>query len=510
MAMTKPTSEQVTFLQTGTGASARTVDSKLKDSVDIRDYGAVDGIGVDNTTPLNNAYAAAKANKCRLNIPVGIWRFTSQLLWNQGVDVCGAHHEYCVLLKDGAFDGIKITDTGANISGFYVKGHTANTGAGIVLIGTNYNDIHDIQVSYHGGVGIKYDYTSTANSAISFVTLRRATISSNGAGGILLDGTGAASPIEYCNVCSFHDLSIQSNTGVGFNQIGQNTSGYHAGSNIVIENNTGGGMNLCGIQSTFNSVYTESNTGYDLNLDTTTTRNYVDLVNKTITPFDRGTDNTVRDGLFLSAKYITPLPKYTIAGSGSTQTISGGHSSTVGNNNGGDLTLAGGNASGTGRIGYVILSTGQLQFPVTQAPTTEANTLDDYEEGSWSPVMTSTGATFTYSSEGKYQKVGDRVTVTGYFATSGVATGTTTNAFSVTGLPFTSAAFTNGFPVVIANPTNIDWIVGALQLVGVVPTSSTSIVFSWATASNVTQLLASAVDNNGTVLSFTCKYQTTQ
>ena len=30
MAMTKPTSEQVTFLQTGTGATAQTVDAKLE------------------------------------------------------------------------------------------------------------------------------------------------------------------------------------------------------------------------------------------------------------------------------------------------------------------------------------------------------------------------------------------------------------------------------------------------------------------------------------------------
>jgi hypothetical protein len=61
MAMTKPTSEQVTFLQTGTGATARTVDAKLKDTVSVKDFGAVgDGVA-DDTTAFVNAFATGKA-----------------------------------------------------------------------------------------------------------------------------------------------------------------------------------------------------------------------------------------------------------------------------------------------------------------------------------------------------------------------------------------------------------------------------------------------------------------
>ena len=54
MAMTKPTSEQVTFLQTGTGATTRTVDAKLKDTVSAKDFGAV-GDGVTNDYAAINA-----------------------------------------------------------------------------------------------------------------------------------------------------------------------------------------------------------------------------------------------------------------------------------------------------------------------------------------------------------------------------------------------------------------------------------------------------------------------
>ena len=61
MPQTKPTSEQVTFLQAGTGATQRTALAKLRDTVSVKDFGAVgDGVA-DDTTAFVNAFATGKA-----------------------------------------------------------------------------------------------------------------------------------------------------------------------------------------------------------------------------------------------------------------------------------------------------------------------------------------------------------------------------------------------------------------------------------------------------------------
>ena len=80
-----------------------------------------------------------------------------------------------------------------------------------------------------------------------------------------------------------------------------------------------------------------------------------------------------------------------------------------------------------------------ITFPATQSASSDANTLDDYEEGTWTPAFISTGATFAYSQQyGSYIKVGSLVTLQMRLRTNS-ATGTLTNAVSVTGIPFSSA-----------------------------------------------------------------------
>jgi len=71
--------------------------------------------------------------------------------------------------------------------------------------------------------------------------------------------------------------------------------------------------------------------------------------------------------------------------------------------------------------------------------TAAANALDDYEEGTWTPTYSSTGATFTYLGQGgAYTKIGRQVWAQFYVRVT--ATGTLTNTVIIDGLPFTSSS----------------------------------------------------------------------
>lgn len=67
-----------------------------------------------------------------------------------------------------------------------------------------------------------------------------------------------------------------------------------------------------------------------------------------------------------------------------------------------------------------------ITFPATQVASADANTLDDYEEGTWTPAITggSTAGTTTYVAQnGKYTKIGNMVVASGFVEISAM-TGT--------------------------------------------------------------------------------------
>ena len=94
-------------------------------------------------------------------------------------------------------------------------------------------------------------------------------------------------------------------------------------------------------------------------------------------------------------------------------------------------------------VGNAIPSTSGagITFPATQSASSNANTLDDYEEGSWSPTWlgSTTNPTVTYDVNrmGRYTKIGNVVYVSARVGISTIAGGSG-NA-NIGGLPFTVA-----------------------------------------------------------------------
>jgi hypothetical protein len=82
-----------------------------------------------------------------------------------------------------------------------------------------------------------------------------------------------------------------------------------------------------------------------------------------------------------------------------------------------------------------------ITFPATQSASSNANTLDDYEEGTFTPVLAFGGASvaLTYNGrDGYYTKIGDTVTITGWIYVD--SKGTSTGSATIDGLPFTAAS----------------------------------------------------------------------
>ncbi len=87
-----------------------------------------------------------------------------------------------------------------------------------------------------------------------------------------------------------------------------------------------------------------------------------------------------------------------------------------------------------------------ITFPATQSASSNANTLDDYEEGTWTPTATAqTGAITTYSSTGAYIKVGKNLFLSGSIVVTTV--GTAGGALFITGLPFTPDNVNNNYGI---------------------------------------------------------------
>lgn len=90
--------------------------------------------------------------------------------------------------------------------------------------------------------------------------------------------------------------------------------------------------------------------------------------------------------------------------------------------------------------GLVSLPRGQLAFPASQNASADANTLDDYQEGTWTPGLNFGGAAVGIAygtlNLGRYTKVGRLCVASGTLQLT--SKGSSTGAAAVTGLPFTS------------------------------------------------------------------------
>ena len=152
MPMTKPTSEQVTFLAAGSGASQRTVLDKLRDVVSVKDFGAVgDGVA-DDTAAINAALSASPA----VFLPTGTYKTTAPITLNGNNILIGAGITSVIKNITGSSVIRSITPTGARIfhvggGNFKIEGNTSGAAAGSIgldMQNVTYANWTDVWVNY--------------------------------------------------------------------------------------------------------------------------------------------------------------------------------------------------------------------------------------------------------------------------------------------------------------------------------------------------------------------------
>ena len=96
---------------------------------------------------------------------------------------------------------------------------------------------------------------------------------------------------------------------------------------------------------------------------------------------------------------------------------------------------------------------GGIKFPAVQVPSANANTLDDYEEGTWTPVIgggTIYGACTYAFRAGTYVKIGKMVFISCWIEWTGH---TGTGGMRIDGLPFAAADTNDLFPAIFMDMT---------------------------------------------------------
>ena len=310
--------------------------------------------------------------------------------------------------------GSIITAGGVGIAKALFVGTTANIAGTTTLAGVTATSITDSgltsgRVTYAGTAGLLQD---SAN-----LTFNGTTLTANTIGAFTLGGTVAGGGNQLNNVIigtttplagAFTTLSatgtITAKGTAATAQLGFTTDGASttAASYLLMQNTTG--RLYAGVENSVGGAsshfFASGSSAYDA-----------------IIGWGAGTGLTIgQTGAYAA------VARFTSTGLAVTGTLSATTTGKVGTTLG--VGAATPSASGAG-----------ITFPATQSASTDANTLDDYEEGTWTPSPTGLTVVGTPTYAGKYTKIGNCVTAM-MTAQATTSTASTAGSTYFSGLPF--------------------------------------------------------------------------
>ena len=293
--------------------------------------------------------------------------------------------------------------------------------------------------SNNTAMGYQAAYTNSTGTFISALGYKALFSNTTGSHNAAVGGEALLSNTFGAENSAFGTAALTSNTTGNYN--------VAFGRSALLTNTTNSDNTAVGYQA-LNTTNANKNTavGYRAGFTNSTGTNNV-FIGNTAGNNATGSSNTfigggvasVRDG---AGSGVSTGSKNVIIGnySGSTAPISATGSNFVVLSDGDGNIVASAKTAQTFALQGAVPNSGTgITFPATQVASSDANTLDDYEEGTWTP---SVGGTATYTAQtGTYTRIGRQVTL--IFDMTILLLGTGSN-FTITGLPFSAASQTGG------------------------------------------------------------------
>ena len=492
-------SSLVGFIQSGTGAVARTVQDKARESVSVKDYGAVgDGVA-DDTAAIQAAINSLSADNSNVFFtkggtvifPPGKYRTTNTIYVTKGVALVGS------LGASGfAFD-TSSTDTGMASSiyaDFSVAGRIVIDTAGYTA------GVHPTPTTSITGGGLTLN-TPNPTQPVAIKNLRVFSSVANAANVLTAIRMGGSPGFQISNVetlCGKYGIVVQATWGSSIRDV--NIQCSQVGLAIT---GTVNGIDLSNVYITTGSGPITAPYFYDITGLGDVTVNPTAVSTSTIgiyTSFASGQMSNVvieradiafcfrNSDFVLNAPYVENIGSFGVF-TYSSRIVVHGFGANVGAAKNlwyfaaaSMVDLSIGRLSEPNFLDYIqyfsdtllcrvlirevpktattyntlkydwAAQNGQVKFLSTQNPSSDANMLDDYSEGTWTPVLRdSSGNNYAMTIQvGSYTKIGRMIIAQFTIVTSGVGAAVAGNYCLISGWPYT-----NAFPIGNTSGNNI-------------------------------------------------------